>query len=168
MNGLDRRALLRGAAAGAGILVASTLAACAAEPPSGHSPAPRPDRTSAPGESGMSTLVVYFSRPGMNYWHGDRKDLEVGNTQVIAEMIAEQTGGRSRRRSAAASAFAAMSCAMVVSLGIDTRASSMSSGTTLPASARPRIMPIAIRSAVATTAVTPGSRERSSLPSWTA
>ncbi|MFJ3394821.1 flavodoxin [Leifsonia aquatica] len=34
------------------------------------------------------TLLVYFSRPGENYYYGDRIDLEVGNTQVLAELIA--------------------------------------------------------------------------------
>ena len=34
-------------------------------------------------------LLAYFSRPGENYHYGGRRDLEVGNTQVLAEMIAE-------------------------------------------------------------------------------
>jgi flavodoxin len=34
-------------------------------------------------------LLAYFSRPGENYYYGGRRDLEVGNTQVLAEMIAE-------------------------------------------------------------------------------
>lgn len=33
-------------------------------------------------------LLAYFSRPGENYYYGDRIDLEVGNTQVLAGMIA--------------------------------------------------------------------------------
>ena len=33
-------------------------------------------------------LVAYFSRPGENYYYGGRRDLDVGNTQVLAEMIA--------------------------------------------------------------------------------
>ncbi len=33
-------------------------------------------------------LLAYFSRPGENYYYGDRIDLEIGNTQVVAEMIA--------------------------------------------------------------------------------
>ncbi|GAA3288165.1 flavodoxin [Nesterenkonia halobia] len=43
-------------------------------------------------ESGTSsrTLVVFFSRPGENYWYGGRRDLEVGNTKRLAEMIAER------------------------------------------------------------------------------
>ena len=34
-------------------------------------------------------LLAYFSRPGENYYYGGRRDLEVGNTEVLAEMIAE-------------------------------------------------------------------------------
>ena len=32
-------------------------------------------------------LLAYFSRPGENYWYGGRRDLEVGNTEVLARMI---------------------------------------------------------------------------------
>jgi flavodoxin len=35
-------------------------------------------------------LVAYYSRPGENYYHGDRIDLEVGNTEVLAGMIAQR------------------------------------------------------------------------------
>lgn len=38
-------------------------------------------------------LIVYFSRKGENYWHGSMKNLEKGNTEIVAEMIAELTGG---------------------------------------------------------------------------
>ena len=33
-------------------------------------------------------LLAYFSRPGENYHYGGRIDLEVGNTEVLANMIA--------------------------------------------------------------------------------
>ncbi|HYI59768.1 MAG TPA: flavodoxin [Microlunatus sp.] len=33
-------------------------------------------------------LLAYFSRAGENYHYGGRRDLEVGNTLVLAEMIA--------------------------------------------------------------------------------
>lgn len=36
-------------------------------------------------------LVVYFSRNGMNYWHGDYKNLEKGNTARMAEEIQRLT-----------------------------------------------------------------------------
>lgn len=40
----------------------------------------------------MSGLVVYFSRNGENYFGGELKNLEKGNTEVIAEYIHELTG----------------------------------------------------------------------------
>lgn len=33
------------------------------------------------------TLLVYLSRAGENYWNGGRRDLKVGNTEVLATMI---------------------------------------------------------------------------------
>lgn len=39
------------------------------------------------------TLIAYFSRPGQNYVNGSIKNLEVGNTKVMAEMISILTGG---------------------------------------------------------------------------
>jgi flavodoxin len=42
-------------------------------PPSAAGPAP--------------VLLAYFSRPGENYYYGDRIDLEVGNTEVFANKI---------------------------------------------------------------------------------
>jgi flavodoxin len=35
------------------------------------------------------TLLAYFSRPGENYFYGGRRNLEVGNTEVLAGMITE-------------------------------------------------------------------------------
>jgi flavodoxin len=32
-------------------------------------------------------LLAYFSRPGENYYYGGRRNLKVGNTQVLASMI---------------------------------------------------------------------------------
>ncbi len=40
----------------------------------------------------MSNLVIYFSRSGENYFGGVLKDIEKGNTEVIAEYIQEFTG----------------------------------------------------------------------------
>lgn len=39
------------------------------------------------------TLIVYYSRKGENYWNGSIKNLPKGNTEIVAEMIAEMTGG---------------------------------------------------------------------------
>ena len=40
----------------------------------------------------MSDLVIYFSRAGENYFGGVLKNIEKGNTEVIAEYIKEFTG----------------------------------------------------------------------------
>jgi flavodoxin len=34
------------------------------------------------------TLLAYFSRPGENYYYGGRTTLEVGNTEIVANLIA--------------------------------------------------------------------------------
>lgn len=39
-------------------------------------------------------LIVYYSRKGENYWNGEIKNLEKGNTEAAAEIIADATGGR--------------------------------------------------------------------------
>jgi flavodoxin len=41
---------------------------------------------------GRKPLLVFFSRAGENYFHGGRKVLKVGNTQVVAGMIQEALG----------------------------------------------------------------------------
>lgn len=40
----------------------------------------------------MSNLVIYFSRSGENYFGGVLKNIEKGNTEVIAEYIQEISG----------------------------------------------------------------------------
>ena len=35
--------------------------------------------------------IVFFSRPGMNYWHGGTKELQKGNTARMAGMIRKAT-----------------------------------------------------------------------------
>lgn len=40
----------------------------------------------------MSSLIIYFSRAGENYFGGELKNIEKGNTEVIAEYIQEFTG----------------------------------------------------------------------------
>ena len=34
-------------------------------------------------------LLAYFSRPGENYYYGGRRDLDVGNTELLARIIEE-------------------------------------------------------------------------------
>ena len=40
----------------------------------------------------MKSIVIYFSRADENYFGGSIKYIDKGNTEVIAEMISEQTG----------------------------------------------------------------------------
>ena len=49
------------------------------------------DATPTPteGTTVSRTLLAFFSRAGENYYYGGRKDLQVGNTEVLARMISE-------------------------------------------------------------------------------
>ncbi|MGM9593001.1 MAG: flavodoxin [Candidatus Onthomonas sp.] len=38
-------------------------------------------------------LIVYYSRKGENYWNGEIRSLEKGNTEIVAELIQEAVGG---------------------------------------------------------------------------
>jgi flavodoxin len=53
---------------------------------------PRATPAASPSTSGGGSgrvLLAYFSRAGENYFYGGRRNLEVGNTEVLATMIAE-------------------------------------------------------------------------------
>ncbi|WP_405771401.1 hypothetical protein OG539_41275 [Actinacidiphila glaucinigra] len=80
-----RQALLTGAAALAG----SHLTGCS---PSSPQPGTSAPSRSAPttGSSGSRVLLVYFSRPGENYFYGRRTDLKAGNTEVLARKISSR------------------------------------------------------------------------------
>jgi hypothetical protein len=82
---IERRAFLRLTVAGlAGAAAGVPLGACGA-----GSPSPDPgSRRARPGDGRI--LLAYFSRPGENYWYGGRKNLRVGNTEVLARMISAQ------------------------------------------------------------------------------
>ena len=50
----------------------------------------RPSRPSTPGGAEVarrSVLLAYFSRAGENYHYGGRRNLTVGNTEMLARMI---------------------------------------------------------------------------------
>lgn len=80
--------------------LALTLTACSTGPqprtPAGASSASGEATTvESPNPSGTAigagrTLLVYFSRAGENYYYGDRRTLEVGNTAVLAGLIADR------------------------------------------------------------------------------
>jgi flavodoxin len=85
---IPRRTLLKGGL----LLGASTwivTAACSAP----NTPPAMPETTTPPAPTGgngaSQTLLAFFSRAGENYFYGGRRDLEVGNTEVLARMIAE-------------------------------------------------------------------------------
>jgi flavodoxin len=85
---MQRRSFLRLALAGA---VGVPLSACGKGSP--REARPDPDRGSPPDQAeGGRIVLAYFSRPGENYWYGGRRDLEVGNTEVLARMISELIG----------------------------------------------------------------------------
>jgi flavodoxin len=86
---MNRRTLMKGSLTlGAGAVLSAHLASC------NSPPAPRP--ATSPGvvpeastDAGSSkVLLAYFSRAGENYYYGDRINLEVGNTEVVANTIA--------------------------------------------------------------------------------
>jgi flavodoxin len=87
---MGRRGFLRLAATGiAGTAVGVSLGACGNSSPDNDEP--RSDRPEWPMRAaGGSVLLAYFSRPGENYWNGGRRNLRVGNTEVLAELIAER------------------------------------------------------------------------------
>lgn len=91
---LERRTLLSGLVGSATALAAS---ACSESPTSGAAgetttptPSPAEQPSAAVNAVRRSVLLAYFSRAGENYYYGDRTDLDVGNTEVLARMIAEQ------------------------------------------------------------------------------
>jgi flavodoxin len=91
---LDRRAFLRtaptvatGAVAGAGLAGCST----ATPRPTSTAPSTQPTETGST-VAGNDVLLAYFSRAGENYHYGGRRSLDVGNTQVVAEMISARIG----------------------------------------------------------------------------
>ncbi|RPF27782.1 flavodoxin-like protein [Georgenia muralis] len=86
----SRRTFLHAVLAGSGGATLLAVAGCASpDPAQGPTQSQKPTPMT-PTPSGTGTLLVYFSRPGENYWYGERKDLEVGNTEVLATMIADR------------------------------------------------------------------------------
>lgn len=90
---VNRRTVMRGSLTiTAGAVVGAHLAGCG-DPgvtgPSSSGTVTTPERnTGVP----QNALLAYFSRAGENYHYGGRIDLEIGNTQVLAQMIAAAGG----------------------------------------------------------------------------
>jgi hypothetical protein len=62
------------------LVAGASLAACG-------SPVASPSQTTGNPEASRA-LLAFFSRPGENYHYGGRTHLQVGNTERVAEMIA--------------------------------------------------------------------------------
>ena len=98
-----RRSILKGAVIGVTATISAGLTACTASSaptgqptrptpggatgtPSGAAPQPGTATPQAPRPPG-GVLLAYFSRAGENYYYGGRRNLEVGNTEVLARII---------------------------------------------------------------------------------
>jgi flavodoxin len=72
---------------------AAALTGCSSPDNAPAAPAPTktatPTRTRGGATPANRILLAYFSRPGENYYYGGRWNLEFGNTEVLAGMIAE-------------------------------------------------------------------------------
>lgn len=88
---LRRRSIVRATVFGGALPV--LLQACSEEPSDRGDPM-RPSASDSPdvgrSDAPPRVLIAYFSRAGENYYYGDRIDLEVGNTQVLARAIADR------------------------------------------------------------------------------
>lgn len=93
-SSLDRRSLLRtlgviGAATAVGALAACAPSGAPVTTPNATTPGTRPEvNTTTSPAAGKRVLLVYFSRPGENYFNGGRINLTVGNTEVLSQLIA--------------------------------------------------------------------------------
>lgn len=64
------------------------LTACASDPDRQSSDRTTTSPASEPaGTPRGKILLAYFSRPGENYYYGDRTDLKTGNTEVLARKM---------------------------------------------------------------------------------
>jgi flavodoxin len=83
---MNRRTLVKGSLTlGAGALLSAACSPPPASRPVSSQPRVAPEASTAPAS--WKVLVAYFSRAGENYYYGDRINLEVGNTEVVANMI---------------------------------------------------------------------------------
>ncbi|GAA3613656.1 flavodoxin [Kineosporia mesophila] len=86
---ISRRLLLQNGLIGAALT--ATMTGCSSDEPVSTTPeATRASTDPAPSVPGAGVLLVYFSRAGENYFNGGRRVLEVGNTEVLADMITER------------------------------------------------------------------------------
>ncbi|WP_446046479.1 flavodoxin [Streptomyces olivaceus] len=86
----QRRTVLRGLMVGG---AAATVGACSPSAPTEPAPSTATEaatRSATSSPESRRVLLAYFSRPGENYYYGNRRNLKVGNTEVLASMIAER------------------------------------------------------------------------------
>jgi flavodoxin len=87
-----RRSFLRRALVGiAGVVIGAGMTSCSASSPSRAEAQPEPEPVT-PTSTGNKVLLAYFSRAGENYYYGGRTNLTVGNTEVLAGMVARLIG----------------------------------------------------------------------------
>lgn len=99
---ISRRTGLRGLAVGAAAALSGAIASCGQPGPRAASgsvtPAPTsplsttPPASPATGATAGGVLLAYFSRAGENYHYGGRRQLEVGNTEVLARTVERLLG----------------------------------------------------------------------------
>jgi flavodoxin len=83
MTTLSRRSVLRGAVLGMAAAAAASCSSSGSDADGAAAASP-----SAGGGSGSGgVLLAYFSRPGENYYNGGRRNLDVGNTEVLAGIM---------------------------------------------------------------------------------
>jgi flavodoxin len=102
---IDRRTLLTAGTAGL-LGMAAGLTGCAARPrPSDPSTGGGiPDLSTGPAATPAASprvLLAYFSRAGENYFYGGRRNLQIGNTAVLAGMITDRVTCQTYRIEAA-------------------------------------------------------------------
>ncbi|WP_326625530.1 MULTISPECIES: flavodoxin [unclassified Streptomyces] len=89
-----RRTILRAALlTGVTAMTVPQLTSCS--PVNDKRASDRPKTSPSPAASGTArgkVLLAYFSRSGENYYYGDRSDLKVGNTEVMARKIRDLIG----------------------------------------------------------------------------
>jgi flavodoxin len=98
--GLGRRSFLRAALLGAaGVVIGTQMSGCSTSSTrllgagiAQASVAPAATESVASAPAASKVLLAYFSRAGENYYYGGRTQLAVGNTEVVASMIARLIG----------------------------------------------------------------------------
>lgn len=89
---LRRRSFLRGALMGvAGMVAGAQMSGCS-DAPLRRADAESVQAPAVPTLTRSTILLAYFSRAGENYYYGERTQLEVGNTEVLAGMISRLIG----------------------------------------------------------------------------